>query len=289
MNSAADTLSQRERELTGIISAYNQVTVQLRNSHESLNHQVRKLRLELEDKNRELARSERLSALGEMATGVAHEIRNPLGSIQLYASLLDRDLEVLPQAQKLVRKISAGVQALDRIVGGVLDFAGRHEPNLEKISLKVIVSGALETASVDADRKQVALVMEASALDFMVVVDRVQLEQALLNLVLNAIDAVDARGRVEISAAASPGEVLRIEVRDDGPGVDAEVMDRIFNPFFTTKDSGTGLGLAIAHRIVESHSGRILVHNRSEGGACFTIELPAASSKASVDRLEGVA
>ena len=129
MNSAADTLSQRERELTGIISAYNQVTVQLRNSHESLNHQVRKLRLELEDKNRELARSERLSALGEMATGVAHEIRNPLGSIQVYASLLDRDLEVLPQAQRLGRKISAGVQALDRIVGGVLDFAGRHEPN----------------------------------------------------------------------------------------------------------------------------------------------------------------
>lgn len=289
MNSAADTLSQRERELTGIISAYNQVTVQLRNSHESLNHQVRKLRLELEDKNRELARSERLSALGEMATGVAHEIRNPLGSIQLYASLLDRDLEVLPQAQKLVRKISAGVQALDRIVGGVLDFAGRHEPNLEEISLKVIVAGALETASLDADRKQVVLEMDASSLDLKVVVDRVQLEQALLNLVLNAIDAVDARGRVEISAAASPGEALKIEVCDDGPGVDAEVMDRIFNPFFTTKDSGTGLGLAIAHRIIESHGGRIIVHNRSEGGACFTIELPAASSKASVDRLEGVA
>lgn len=289
MNTAADTLSQRERELTGIISAYNQVTVQLRNSHESLNHQVRKLRLELEDKNRELARSERLSALGEMATGVAHEIRNPLGSIQLYASLLDRDLEVLPQAQKLVRKISAGVQALDRIVGGVLDFAGRHEPNLEEISLKVIVAGALETASLDADRKQVVLEMDASSLDLKVVVDRVQLEQALLNLVLNAIDAVDARGRVEISAAASPGEALKIEVCDDGPGVDAEVMDRIFNPFFTTKDSGTGLGLAIAHRIIESHGGRIIVHNRSEGGACFTIELPAASSKASVDRLEGVA
>lgn len=289
MNSAADTLSQRERELTGIISAYNQVTVQLRNSHESLNHQVRKLRLELEDKNRELARSERLSALGEMATGVAHEIRNPLGSIQLYASLLDRDLEVLPQAQKLVRKISAGVQALDRIVGGVLDFAGRHEPNLEEISLKVIVAGALETASLDADRKQVVLEMDASSLDLKVVVDRVQLEQALLNLVLNAIDAVDARGRVEISAAAAPGEALKIEVCDDGPGVDEAVMDRIFNPFFTTKDSGTGLGLAIAHRIIESHGGRILVHNRSEGGACFTIELPAASSKASVDRLEGVA
>lgn len=289
MNSAADTLSQRERELTGIISAYNQVTVQLRNSHESLNHQVRKLRLELEDKNRELARSERLSALGEMATGVAHEIRNPLGSIQLYASLLDRDLEVLPQAQKLVRKISAGVHALDRIVGGVLDFAGRHEPDLQNISLKVIVGGAFETASIDADRKQVALVMEASALDFMVVVDRVQLEQALLNLVLNAIDAVDAGGRVEISAVVLPGEGLRIEVRDDGPGVDAEVIDRIFNPFFTTKDSGTGLGLAIAHRIIESHGGRIIVHNRSEGGACFTIELPAASNAASVDRLEGVA
>ena len=111
--------------------------------------------------------------------------------------------------------------------------------------------------------------------------DRVQLEQALLNLVLNAIDAVDAEGRVEISADASSSEVLRIEVSDDGPGVDAAVIDRIFNPFFTTKDSGTGLGLAIAHRIIEAHNGRIIVHNRAKGGACFTIELPVASSTAS--------
>lgn len=274
MNTAINTLSQRERELAAIISAYNGVTEQLKNSHEALNHEVRKLRLELEDKNHELARRQRLAALGEMAAGVAHEIRNPLGSIRLYSSLLERDLAALPESQRLVRRISAGVFALDRIVGDVLDFAGRHEPDPRSASLQLIISNVFEMAAARAQEKRIVLHAIGETLNLQVWVDPAQIERAVLNVVLNAVDAVSERGSITVAAETDLGGVL-LHVSDDGPGIPSPIMDRIFNPFFTTKEQGTGLGLAIAHRIMESHGARITVCNQPNSGARFTFHLPA--------------
>ena len=274
MSATVASLTQRERELAAIISAYDQVTVQLKDSHEALSDEVHKLRVELEDKNRELARRERLSALGEMATGLAHEVRNPLGSIQLYASLLDRDLSALPEAQRLARKISAGVQALDNIVGGVLDFAGRHRPEVQSVPLELIVESAFEGAAAKALAENIDLVMDHSVRDLTVCVDKGQMARAVLNVVLNAIDAMSIGGAVRIVAECNASETVLLRIRDQGHGIDEAILDRIFNPFFTTKDDGTGLGLAIVHRIVESHGGRVSVCNETPGGACFTFELP---------------
>ena len=121
-------ITQRERELGAIIQAYNEVTERLKQSHDQLQRQVGALRSELADKNRELARRERLAALGEMAAGVAHEIRNPLASIELFASLLRRDLADRPVLAAHAGKISRGVQCLDRIVNDILAFAGETDP-----------------------------------------------------------------------------------------------------------------------------------------------------------------
>ena len=283
MNTTHATLSQRERELTAIITAYNQVTEQLKQSHESLNCEVHKLRVELEDKSKELARRERLSALGGMATGVAHEIRNPLGSIQLYASMLDHDLSALPEAQKLVRKISAGVHALDHIVGGVLDFAGRREPRPQGVDLASIVSRVFDAAAPNAAAKNVELLMDDAGGHYDVWADRVQIEQAVLNVVLNGIDAAEAGGTVSIRTECDPPELARLIITDSGPGIDEAIMDRIFNPFFTTKDTGTGLGLAIVHRIMESHSGRVTARNGEGRGACIVLELPTVAQSGDSD------
>ncbi len=283
MNTTHATLSQRERELTAIITAYNQVTEQLKQSHESLNSEVRKLRVELEDKNHELARRERLSALGGMATGVAHEIRNPLGSIQLYASMLDHDLSALPEAQKLVRKISAGVHALDHIVGGVLDFAGRREPSLRRVDLASIVSRVFDAAAPNAAAKHVELLKDDAGGNDEVWADRVQIEQAVLNVVLNGIDAAETGGTVRIRTECDPPDLARLIIDDSGPGIEKAIMDRIFNPFFTTKDTGTGLGLAIVHRIMESHGGRVTARNGEGGGACFVLELPTPAPRGDAD------
>lgn len=269
----ADT-TQRERELAAIIGAYNDVTERLKESHEKLNSEVEKLRRELQDKNRELARTERLAALGQMATGVAHEIRNPLGSIQLYASLLERDLCALPEAQRLVRKIAAGVTALDRIVGDILDFAGRQQINPVQISLQTLIANVFDVAAAAAHSKRVNLLIDTTVLNLQVCVDQMQIERAMLNVVLNGIDAVDSGGTVSVTAAADVDDMVTVQFLDDGPGIADSVIDRIFNPFFTTKDTGTGLGLAIVHRIIESHGGTLLVKNRESGGACFSFRLP---------------
>ena len=242
--------------------------------------------MQLDDKSKELARRERLSALGGMATGVAHEIRNPLGSIQLYASMLDHDLSALPEAQKLVRKISAGVHALDHIVGGVLDFAGRREPSLQRVDLASIVSRVSDAAAPHATAKNVELLMADAGGNYELWADRIQIEQALLNVVLNGIDAAEAGGTVRIRTECDPPDLARLIISDSGPGIDEEIMERIFNPFFTTKDTGTGLGLAIVHRIMESHGGRVTVRNGDSGGACFVLELPTAEHRGDADAAE---
>ncbi len=278
MNSHPTMLSQRERELAAIITAYSEVTEQLRQSHEQLNNEVRKMSQELENKNRELARRERLAALGEMATGVAHEIRNPLGGIQLFASLLHKDLAELPRAQTLARKISTGVDSLNHIVGDILDFAGQHEPDRYQTSLAQIVDAALDLAAARGHESAVVFERDATIDQYDVYADRGQMERVLLNILHNAVDVSPTGDVVRVWAEAGTDGDVVVHIDDTGPGIAQDAIDRIFNPFFTTKDTGTGLGLAICHRIVESHDGWIRATNRPGCGARFSIHVPAGRS-----------
>jgi signal transduction histidine kinase len=278
MNSNPTMLSQRERELAAIITAYSEVTEQLRQSHEQLNDEVRKMSQELENKNRELARRERLAALGEMATGVAHEIRNPLGGIQLFASLLHKDLAELPRAQTLARKISTGVDSLNHIVGDILDFAGQHEPDRYQTSLAQIVDAALDIAAARGHEAAVRFERDVSIDQYDIYADRSQMERVLLNILHNAVEGSPPDGAVRVWAEVGDDGAVAVHVDDAGPGIAPEAVDRIFNPFFTTKDTGTGLGLAICHRIVESHGGWIRATNRPGCGARFSVHVPAGRS-----------
>lgn len=268
-------LSDRERELGAIISAYNDVTERLKESHDSLRREVHRLGLELADKNRELARRERLVALGEMAAGLAHEIRNPLGGIQLFACLLARDLADRPEQCRLAHKISKGVQTLEKLVTDILAFAGQAEPRFSQVNLVRLMDETLDLARATADRVG-AVVTYAAANEGAIELDAdpCQLQQALLNLFQNAAEAAGKGGHAEISAAEAGDGYVRITVSDDGDGIAPDLLDRIFNPFFTTKDRGTGLGLAIVHRIAEAHGGNVRAANRKEGGAVFSLSLP---------------
>ncbi len=268
-------LSDRERELGAIIAAYNDVTERLKDSHDRLQREVRRLSLELADKNRELARRERLVALGEMAAGLAHEIRNPLGGIQLFAGLLTRDLADRPKQCELARKISQGVQTLEKLVTDILAFAGQAEPRFREVDLPRLLNETLDLAAATFDRIGATVATSCDpAADLRLEADPCQLQQALLNLLQNGAEAAGAGGRVELRVTGEPDGFVRITISDDGDGVPAELLDRIFNPFFTTKDRGTGLGLAIVHRIAEAHGGNIRVANREEGGAVFSLTLP---------------
>ena len=273
-------LTDRERELGGIIDAYNQVTERLKQSHDKLVGEVRRLREQVEEKNRELARRERLAALGEMAAGVAHEIRNPLAGIQLYASLLQKDLADNEEGRTLAKKISNGVRTLDGIVSDVLDFAGQNNPQLAAVDVDEVIQHCLGYASPARSTNGTKIDTNGVTSGLMLYVDQGQLQRAVLNLVFNAIDAAGEGGVVRISTAVIEDEdICEIRISDNGPGIPEGLTNKIFNPFFTTKDSGTGLGLAIVHRIAESNGGCVRAGNLENGGAELILTLPLYTKK----------
>lgn len=268
--------SRRVEELGRIILAYSEVTEKLQESHEQLNDTVRKLQLELSEKNRQLERKNRLAALGEMAAGMAHEIRNPLGGIQLYASMLDKDVSDRPASQALVKKISGGVKRLEGLVSQVLQFTREIAATAVEMELREVVEQSVDFAGASLQARSVNCTISGPE-SLHCLGDANLIGQAVLNLVLNAAEAIEAGGAVAVEFKKPPMESdakqFHLVVHDSGPGIPPHVLDRIFNPFFTTKDHGTGLGLAIVHRIVEAHEGSIVVTNPPAGGARFEIRI----------------
>jgi two-component system sensor histidine kinase HydH len=266
--------AQRIEELGRIILAYSEVTEKLQQSHERLEQTVTVLREELSEKNRMLERKNRLAALGEMAAGMAHEIRNPLGGIQLYASMLSADVQDRPQSYELAQKIGGCVRRLEGLVSRVLHFAREMKLQLVDCDLAEVVDDTLSLAG-GAIVEKLIRVSTRGPQKLIVNVDPLLFGQALLNLVLNAVQASSREGSVviEFEEDTSEGRQFRLTVDDCGPGINPEIMDKIFDPFFTTKDEGTGLGLAIVHRVIEAHEGVISASNRDGGGARFEIRI----------------
>jgi signal transduction histidine kinase len=210
-----------------------------------------------------------------MAAGMAHEIRNPLGGIQLYASLLAKDLAEQPQSLALVGKIAAGVTRLERVVSQVLQFTREMTAHRRRTDAAEVIDQAVELARPALNAAAVDCDMDGPR-PLTVELDPHLLSQAALNLLINAAEAIGSRGQggqVQVRWSAISPNRLRLSVRDDGPGIPPQALDKICNPFFTTKETGTGLGLAIVHRIVEAHNGAMTVRNAPEGGAEFELTL----------------
>ncbi len=268
--SAPRTDRQRVEELGRIVLAYSEVTEKLQVSHDQLLQTVGNLQQELSEKNKALERKNRLAALGEMAAGLAHEIRNPLGGIQLYASLLKKDVEDRPASHQIVEKIAGGVRRLEGLVSQVLQFsrditAQRADCDLAQLVAQTLGLAAPKLTGVDV-RVDGPEALRVSA-------DPLLLGQALLNLLLNAAEAMQSQGRLSVEYGPAGQETFFLAVSDSGPGIEPAVAERIFNPFFSTKESGTGLGLAIVHRIVEAHDGAIGVAKGPLGGARFELTM----------------
>lgn len=227
---------------------------------------------EVRELQERLRRSERLSAIGNLAAGVAHEIRNPLSSIRGFASLLAEHLHDDPEQESALIMIQE-VDRLNRVVSELLEFARPTAVRLMESDLNAIVLHALRLVESEMAAKGLTFEFEADPALPYVLLDPERMTQALLNLILNAIQAMKAGGVLTIEAEPADGGV-RISVTDTGHGMSREDMANIFNPYFTTKSTGSGLGLAIVHRIVESHHGEISVESQIGKHTRFTLFLP---------------
>lgn len=265
-------------DLQTVLAAWHSATVRLEQTHEALRAEVQRLTGELESKNRELARKNRLADLGQMASHIAHEVRNSLVPVTLYNSLLRRRVGDDPQCRDLLDKLSAGFIALDATVNDLLHFTAERDPNWQVVGVKKLVSDVLTSLAPQLEAQRIKVELDVANQQTLSV-DADMLRRALLNLVLNALDVMPQGGELFIWAHES-SRGFELEVADSGPGLPDDVRRRVFEPFYSTKSNGTGLGLAIVARIAEVHGGSVSCYNCAQGGAAFTICIPRTAREA---------
>jgi len=226
----------------------------------------------------EVQRAHTLAALGEMAATVAHEIRNPLGGIATFANLLGRGLETDDPRRRLVNKITEGVGRLNRIVTSLLTYTRPLRLNAHRVNFADLVEEATAFFEIDLERTHADISIERRYPDGALTcrIDPEQFQQVILNLLQNAIQAMPEGGTltVQVYQAAEDTSCGILCVRDTGIGMNSEVLEKLFTPFFTTKEDGTGLGLVTCKKIVEAHGGQIRVESRPEEGTRFFITVP---------------
>jgi signal transduction histidine kinase len=226
-------------------------------------------------------RSETLAAIGQLSAGIAHEIRNCLNPISGSVEFLQRELTLDGENAHLMGLISQECERLNRFVTELLDYAREPRFHAESADLEEAIADAMDLARRHpAYRADIALTYDNGGDAPRVQVDREQFKRVLVNLLQNAIEALEGPGRVAVRILPTAGDRVRVEVADTGPGIPAEYLPRVTEPFFTTKRGGTGLGLAIAARIMERLGGRLSVTSSPGAGTTFTLELERAEALA---------
>ncbi|HZT77796.1 MAG TPA: ATP-binding protein [Vicinamibacterales bacterium] len=233
---------------------------------------------------------DRLASLGEMAAGIAHELKNPLAGIEVMAGLLRRQVPTTGDAQSLLADIMTEAKLANAIVVEMLEFVRPVRLQVERTDLAEVLHQAVTLAETKVPRRDVEVRMKLEPGLPPIEGDQHQLCQVFTNLLANAFEALDGTGHITISAATAtmeadpalgpqpPTPTLVVDVEDDGPGVPQEAQDKIFDPFFTTKPQGSGLGLAIVRKIVDAHDGRIDVSSSAGRGTRFRVTMPVASA-----------
>jgi len=233
---------------------------------------VERLRSELENKNRELARKNRLADLGRMASHVAHEVRNNLVPVSLYLSLLRRRISEDSGSLDVLGKVEAGFTALDATVNDLLNFTSHSEPQRSRFDVRQLIDEVLTSIGPQLVAQSIEVCFDVPESDRMSA-DRSMVRRSVLNLILNAVDAMPDGGELTITSYDGANG-FELEIADNGVGLSDEARRRAFEPFYTTKSGGTGLGLALVQRVAEAHGGDVTALNCPDGGAAFTLRIP---------------
>jgi len=264
---ASVSFAHRNDEIGDLGRNFNQMVKQLRES-----------RIEIERLHRtQMSRAEHFATLGEIATGLAHEIRNPLAGIAGVIEIISRDLPTTSPARAVVKDVRQEIARINHIVTDLLETARPHPPKVRKGDLNTTVEHAVMLGRQQALAKGVEIALHQDPRLPDVEHDADQIHQVLLNLLLNALQAIDQKGKIVVTVAHQGANAV-VEVSDNGRGIAQENLPNIFRPFYTTKGDGTGLGLSLARRIIEDHQGRIDVTSTVGKGTTFALVLPLERS-----------
>ncbi len=230
---------------------------------------------ELNKKNKELLQSRKLASIGTLASGVAHELNNPLNNIYISAQILEREAKeaCFPIIRETVNDIVSQTVRVKRIVGDLLEFARGREPHFGTVALNELIKGVYKMLKVSMNMDEINFVLNSNNDRITINADQEQMERVLINLFTNAVEAMQGKGDIIVTLCEEGGSV-KIWVSDTGRGMTSEEMEKVFEPFFTTKDKGTGLGLAIVFNIIKKHQGEIFVDSLKGKGTTFYIVLP---------------
>ncbi len=259
-------LSQRELEQK---LRYQKTSIRLEESYDKLRGQADQL-LEIEE---QLRRADRLSAMGELSAGMAHEVRNPLASIKGTAEILRDGIDSSDKKYEFAQILVREVDRLENVVRDFLSFARPDKGVSEEVSICAAMDDVVGLTRQQASKTGVEIVLNCSKNLPLISGNFEQLKQAFLNFVLNALQVMPNGGKLIIKGEVEQN-FLRVIFTDNGPGIPEELQGRVFNPFYTTRQEGTGLGLAITHRIIDAHGGRVTLESKLGAGATFTVELP---------------
>ncbi len=228
---------------------------------------------ELQQNFERMKRSERLYAIGQLSAGLAHEVRNPLASIGGAVTILKKNSGTEERRHEFLEIIEKECLRLNRLLTNFLEFARPSPPQYRLTDVGSILESVVGLAAHSAGHQQIRLRTDGATNVPEITCDPEQIKQVLLNLTINAVQAMPDGGEIVLSTRVDRGRVI-IEVKDQGPGISPEHLDKIFDPFFTTKDTGTGLGLSVAHQILSQHGGILEAKNNAGSGVTFSLYLP---------------
>ncbi len=278
-NHMIDNIERNNRELNTKNQEILSLLATTKKFNEILESEIEAATKEIMEKHKELIRSEKLATIGELASGVAHEVRNPLSGIAIALELMMEETDN-QEHQDTITEILDEIGRLERIVKGLFQLGHPERLHLIDCTPNEIVEKAMNLVNGRAKEKGVFLHKDLSC-SAKFNVDHEQIEQVVLNLLINGIEATGSFGQVKVVTQCSNGSV-EIVVTDTGCGFAQEEMEKILQPFYSTKRSGTGLGLAISNRIVEAHKGKLQMHSKRGTGSTFTVEIPVDLDEADI-------
>jgi PAS domain S-box-containing protein len=271
-------IEEADVELLDTLASHASFAIERAHLYEQLMNQVRELEGaygELKESQNQLLRAERLSAVGKMATRLAHEVRNPIVSLGGFARLMSKGLRKGDPNQEYLEIITEEVARLEKLLSEVLDFVRPAKPSFETVDLNEVIQKAVVMMQPEIDKRQISAHVNLQVELPKIKLDPLQISRVLMNIIRNGLEAMSAGGSLFVRTQ-NLGDRLRVEIEDTGVGIPEEHLDRLFSEFFTTKSSGVGLGLAVAYQSIHNHGGSISVHSQQGKGSTFAIDLPLA-------------